>query len=263
MPRFRRARPTLDYGHLAKPLPLILQEAIDNRTYGQHSSPYPAEVNACLIELFAGRDKLGEADLLDAVERVRPGRGWSSEFRMDVVGNWIGWGLHLSLLRETPDENGSRGWTMPDREPHFDLDNNRARRIRGLEPLAQLLMDKRRMREAKLRKTLARKHAAKIAPVIEADLSRLTDLEPDAVIPDDWRRFVGEDVLAKWPRVREAHGLLKDLHWDWSRDLQEQWRGHVGAEADMAAYRAQRRRMKEERAAEAMLAEDDAALAEI
>ncbi len=179
--------------------------------------------------------------------------------RLRLVGTRIGWGMHLGLLEEAPASDGERAWTMPDREPQFDVHRGKARRIRGLPPAEQIAMDRRRAREAKLRATLDAKHARQVAPRVVDLLNRITGSEPDAVMPAGWAPFVGADIMERWPTVAEAHGLLVDLHHGMNRERQKEWLRHLEAAADAASFAASRR--EGERQAAAALSEDADAFA--
>lgn len=178
----------------------------------------------------------------------------------DWVGTRLGWGMHLGILVEAaPGPDGERAWTMPDREPQYDVHRGRARRIRGLPPAEQIAMDRRRAREAKLRATLDAKHARQVAPRVGDLLDRITASEPDAVMPAGWGPYVGADVMERWPTVAEARGLLVDLHHGMNRERQREWLRHLEAASAAASFAASRR--EGERQAAAALAQDADALA--
>jgi hypothetical protein len=261
MPRwiYRREKP--DYSHLhGRPLSVILDGAIANRPYGADVPTFAATVNADLLSWFAGREVLTASEALATMEPTRGMRGWSEEFVCDWVGTRLGWGMHLGILDEAAQgPDGERAWTMPDREPAFDVHNKRARRIRGLPPAEQIAMDKRRAREAKLRATLDTKHARQVAPRVVDLLDRITGSEPDAVMPAVWAPFVGADIMERWPTFAEARGLLVDVHHRMDRERQRTWLRHLEAAADAASFYASRR--EGERQAAADLAEDADAFA--
>lgn len=261
MPRWYR-REQQDYSHLlGRSLAVILDRAIENRPYGRDEPRFPAEVNETLLIWFAGREVLTASEALDIGAPARTARGWSAEFTVDWVGTRIGWGLHLGLLAEAPAPDGERAWTMPDRELQYDVHRGRARRIRGLPPNEQFLMDRRRAREARLHATLDAKHARKIAPAIEKALADMTASEPDIAMPANWAPFVGADIMERWPTEAEARGLVVDLHLVWTRERQKEWLRRLVADADIAAFYASRREGERQAAAAALLAEDAEAFA--
>lgn len=260
MPRWIYRRENPDYSHLhGRPLNVILDGAIANRPYGQGLPMFPAAINFDLLEWFEGREHLTADEALAIMEPTRDARKWSPEFLCDFVGTRLGWGMHLGLLVEVPASDGGRAWTMPNREPMFDVHRGQARRVRGLPPAEQIAMDKRRAREAKLRATLDAKHARTVAPRVVDLLDRITGSEPDAVMPAGWAPFVGADIMERWPTVAEAHGLLVDLHHGMNRERQKEWLRHLEAAADAASFAASRR--EGERQAAAALSEDADAFA--
>lgn len=221
MPRWIYRREQQDYSHLlGRSLSVILDRAIENRPYGRDKPRFPAEVNETLIGWFDGREVLTASEALDIGAPARTARGWSAEFTVDWVGTRIGWGLELGLLVDVSGPDGERAWTMPDRELQYDVHRGKARRIRGLPPDAQFLMDRRRAREARLRATLDAKHARKIAPRVAELLDRMITAEPDATMPAGWALYVGADVMERWPRAAEVYGILRELHHGMDRERQ-------------------------------------------
>lgn len=258
--RWNRFKPRPEYGHLiGSSLPLILDGAIQNRAYGRDLRAYPVEVNWYLIDLFEGRAGLNRADLMAAADVLRVPREWSIEFATDKVGNYIAWGLHLGLLLEDDGPDGERVWTMPDRQARYGIIGGKAVQIRGLPPDAQAAMDKRLRTAAKRASTIARRHADRLAPAIAADLSAILDADFGISIPASWATiYVPPDIMARWPKLKDAFGLLLDVHRDWTRDRQDGWRSAVAVTLTET-----RGRVAGERAAQAVLAaaltEDSAA----
>lgn len=258
-------RPKPDYSHLyGRPLDVILDGAIANRSYGRDRRTFPAEVNLDLIDLFEGRDRLAVGELMDAHAAlvVRTGRGadWSEVFRADVVGNLIGWGVHLGILKETPDANGERGWRLVERELRYDVCAGRAQQIRGLPGDEQAAMNRRRLAAERRAATLDRRSAETLTPLIATALSHILAATPDATVPVGWSRFVGEDLPARWPLLREAFGLLVEAHRESPRRRRQDWLYLLGREGLAARHLAQRR-AEEAKAAE--LAEDAAAFEDL
>lgn len=258
MPCWMRRRERPDYSHLhGRTLNVILDAAIANRPYGRDKPRFPAEVNDDLISWFSDREVLTAAEVLSVGAPARTARGWSAAFTVEYVGTRVGWGLELGLLvEEEPGPDGERAWTMPDWEPQFDVHRGRARRIRGLPPNEQFLMDRRRAREAKLRATLDAKHARRIAPRVAELLDRIITGEPDATMPAGWSPYVGADVMERWPRAAEVYGILRELHHGMDRERQREWLRHLQAAADATAFAASRREGERQAAAAALLVED-------
>ncbi|TXM91065.1 hypothetical protein [Methylobacterium sp. WL116] len=258
--RWNKFKPMAEYGHLiGSSLPLILDGAIRNRLYGRDLRGYPVEVNWVLIDLFEGRAGLNRADLMAAAEVLRVPRGWSAEFATDKVGNYVAWGLHLGLLMEADGPDGERVWTMPDRQVRYGIIGGKAVQIRGLPLEAQAAMDKRLRTSAKHAATMARRHADRLAPAIAADLSAILDADFSTPIPATWATlYVAKDIMARWPLLKDAFGLLLDVHRDWTKDRQDGWRSAVAV-----TFTETRGRVAGERAAQAVieaeLAEDAAA----
>ncbi|GEL41809.1 hypothetical protein MEX01_24000 [Methylorubrum extorquens] len=262
MPRWNR-RPRPDYSHLyGRPLDVILDGAIANRAYGRDRRTFPAEANEALLDMYGERDRLAVGEMMDAHAQlvVRTGRGadWSDPFRADVVGNLIGWGLHLGILAEAPGADGERGWRLVEREPLYDVCNGRARQIRGLPADEQIAMNRRRATAARREATLARQRAETLAPRIATDLSAILEADPEALIPAPWRCWLDADIPARWPSVREAFGLLVEAHRGWPRNRQDGWAGAVAREVGHALDRSYARQEAEAAAAAAAarLAED-------
>lgn len=251
--------PKGDYSHLRERTPAeILERSIFARGYGGAFATYEVSVNETLIGMFEGRDRIGAADLLGMqaafVERAGRGSSWTPEFWADFAGNLIGWGLHLALLVEAPGPDGERGWRMPDREMQFDVHRNRTRRIRGLPGEEQAAMNRRLLTQARRAATLDRQRAESLAPLIATALSEILALEPEATVPATWGRYVGEDVPARWPLMREAFGLLVEAHREWPRRRQQNWLDVIRRELALAHSRGWLRKRAEAEAEEAAAA---------
>jgi hypothetical protein len=253
-----------EYGHLiGASRDIILDGAIRNRGYGRDLRGYPVEVNSFLIGLFESREHVTRADLMEAADVVRVPREWSPEFATDYVGNHVAWGLHLGLLVEGQGPDGERVWTMPDREPRYAIIGGKAVQIRGLPPEAQAAMDKRRRAAAKRKVTMARRHADRLAPAIASALSAILDEDFEIPVPARWSpAYVAPDIVSRWPLLKEAFGLILDIHRDWPKGRQEAWRASV----EITLFET-RSRVGAERAArttlDAKLAEDDQAFADM
>lgn len=249
--RWNKFKPMAEYGHLiGASRDLILDGAIRNRRYGRDLRGYPVEVNAFLIDLIGARAHLTRADLMEAADVVRVPREWSAEFATDYVGNHVAWGMHLGLLVEADGPDGERVWTMPDRQMRYGIIGGRAVQIRGLPPEAQAFMDKRLRTAAKRAATMARRHADRLAPAIAADMSAILDADFGIPIPAGWSPlYVAPDIVERWPLLKEAFGLLLDVHRDWPKDRQDAWRAAVAATLHETLGR-----VAGERAAQAVLA---------
>ncbi|RUP21454.1 hypothetical protein [Methylobacterium sp.] len=256
MPRWGRRSKT-DYSYLyGKALDVILDGAIRNRGYGGDRRTFPAEANLALLDLFGERDRLALGDLMDAhavvVARTGRGEGWSEAFRADVVGNLIGWGVHLGILTEAPSADGERGWRLVERSPVYEIIGGRCVRVRGLPDAEQVAMNRKMASLARRRNTLARKRADETRRRVADLLDQIALVDSTATVPDAWLARIGEP--ARGMRVTEARGYILAAHDEWPRGDQQLWVTEVKCALAAALRNAAERCAAE--AADARLAED-------
>ena len=265
MPRWNASRPRPDHSFRQGGSPEdIFNGTLRNWTAGLHlcgwhGRAFPFEVNAYLIELFAGHDSLKLADMIAVAQRRSEAFGWGILVTMDYVANRVGCGLHVGVLVESQGADGERIWAMPDREMRYAIVGRRMVQIRGLPPAEQHAMDRRLQNAAKREKAAAQRHADRIAPDLATDLGAIIEADCDVQIPGTWSPdFVPADIVERWPKIRAAFGLLIDVHRDWDKGRQDTWRAMVARTLVET-----RSRVVAERAAQAVLdAVLDAALAE-
>lgn len=278
--RYRRER--RDYCHLDGLNPRsAFDQAYRLRTFGRDLPTWPALVNDTLIRLFAGVETLDRAGAIAAVvaDRAAKGKrgpGTPGAFDGDVAGNAMAWGVHLKLLVATEGEDGTT-WGMPDRQPWYEVqEGGRLRQVRGMteaEAAAQARLDQIRARRSA---TLQAKEAARVGPLVEAELHRILRHDPDFVIREGNPRgsYPDKDIALFLPTVAAPIPLVEVLpialeaHHDMEPRQQRQWLTCLEAWAWEVRYQAQRARTKaiqaEEAAARAAVeAVDDAALEDL
>lgn len=276
MPHYRTKR---DYGYLEGHSPsTAFEDAYRDRNYGRRLAYWPAAVNASLLRMFEGRERLDREAaiafvLAERIEQKRPNRGYARAFEGDVAGNTVGWGVHLGLLVEAND-GGRRTWTMPDREPWYVLQDGKAVQVRGMNEARAADHVRRQEALAKRQATVRAKAAAANAPNIEAGLSTVLMHDPAFVIPakawpfpdDQWHVYLPNlalpvPLVEVLPIVREAHETMEPKR-------QARWLGVIERAAYRAKCNAEERRREVEREAwraakAAEQAVDDAALEDL
>lgn len=154
MPRWnRREKP--DYRHLRDVTDeAALVNAIRSPTYGEeHEHGVMASIQSRILGMFGEADALYLAQLVPAHEAARSadpsfpghGRDWKSTFVHDVVGNAVGWGMRLGVLREAPNPGGDRLFLLEIRAPLFERMGNGKWRKVDLERSAQAPATERRL----------------------------------------------------------------------------------------------------------------------
>ena len=204
MPRWnRREKP--DYRHLRDVTDeAALVNAIRSPTYGDgHDFRLLAGFLARLVAMWGDRDILAIDELVPAHEDVRArdpaffghGRSWQGTFLHDAVGNLVGWGLRLGVLREDPPY-GRQVFRMARRAPLFERMGDG--RFRWIDAVAA-----RSAGGAPQREAYRVKHAAKIEPDVRLFVGRLCDL--GAAIPEAWfTRFPEQFARLRGLAVRVA-----------------------------------------------------------
>lgn len=272
MPR-RRRLPPLDYSHLRdRPMPFILDEAIERPDARLHADPERrlSLDNLNLIKLFGDRATLRYGEVLDAFDAAglwstspKSGDRWSTNYAAERAGRLIGIGLRERVLAEDRTEEGERCWTLLCRRSLYQTIRGVRYRVELTTPEEAEALALARARAAKLeaiqekrRATIARKHAEAIRPEILAalvELGRCHELIP--MIPREWAEFVPADIYERWPRIVDATGLLVDLHMGWDRRRQWGWLCVLNSWAGI--YREAMRQVAEREAALADVPEED------
>jgi hypothetical protein len=266
MPRRYRFKP--DYSHLlGVSLDTVLDAAIQRRGYGKGDETYPAEANANVLKLFKNGDWISRQDLRLGADVVQGARGWSPEFALDVIGNTVGWGLHLNLIKEVPGPDGERGYSLIERETVYEVIAGKAVRVIGLPADEQVAMNVRRSRLRRLHATLALKRAIKVRRAAEPLIDRMIAADRDAKIPDEFRTYLDAQFfeLSEEMTVRHLREYLLEAPDGWDAYLQKHWLRTLARAAEDAERRAQTRRELEAEAAaaEVILPEDMDAFAGI
>jgi len=202
-------------------LPEIAAERFEVYLRGQwmtlHKSVHSIELD--LHELFATQLAETELDGVKPIDFIEGWMRWKAERRgfgyvildttkvvesSDLARN----GLHLGLLRIV-----GRG---PDLRIHrIDPDRLHYRRFYNGGCL--------RLPEVRGRSPLDSRHAEFAKPIIERLLAEILDLSPESAIPDRWiiYEFVSRD-MSSWT-LRQASGLIRDVHRDWPAERQVRW----------------------------------------
>lgn len=196
----------------------------------------------------------------------------SDEFRSSRAGNALGWGVKLGLLH-VDVVDGQRVWTMPDREPWFEVDaKGKARQIRGLTDAQQADLARKAAAQEKARLTLQAREAACVGPLVEAALHSLLRHDPGYVIPAgrphgaypefDLALYL-PTVTAPVPLV-QALPIVAEAHRDMDVKRQRTWLRAVEERAHLAKRRAEIAAIDALHAARAAeQAVDDAALEDL
>lgn len=264
MPWKNQYRQERDYSHLlGVTLDTVLDAAIQRRGYGGDRKTYPAEANVAILRLFRTADWISRGNLRLGADTVRAARGWSAEFALDVIGNTVGWGLHLGLIEEAPGPDGERGYRLLEREQVYEVVAGKAVRVIGLPPDEQIAMNLRRSKLRRLQATLARKRAAKIRMFAAPAIDRLIAANPLGRIPETLHPFLGDFLvnLSGDVTLCEVRELLVDAHTDWDRRIQSRW--VVALDAAVAAAETEAAANREREAAEVISQEDIDAFAGI
>ncbi|MFC4172681.1 hypothetical protein ACFOYU_11510 [Microvirga sp. GCM10011540] len=248
-----------DYSHLNAPKDVILAKAIEACAFAG-GSRWEFYVNRDLLTLFGKLQQVALPDVveryLDMLQQTRGGkRQEPTPFNHDRAGNLVGWGFRLGLLSEVTDPSGHRAWKLVACEMQWDVHKGRARQIRGLPPGEQAAMDRKRETERKRAATLARKHAAKIAPQIKMDLDEILHDDPETMVGEKFAEFL-EPWFEPPVALHVAYGILVIAHHGWPKDKQQRWKTALGRETISASYRAMERR----RAQPELISDDDAAV---
>ena len=213
MPRWnRREKP--DYRHLRDVTDeAALVNAIRSPTYGEeHEHGVMASIQSRILGMFGEADALYLAQLVAAHEAARSadpsfpghGRDWKSTFVHDVVGNAVGWGMRLGVLREAPNPGGDRLFLLEIRAPLFERMGNGKWRKVDLE---------RSARGAGHREAARVKHAARIEPFVRELVGSLC--AKGAAVPDAWfTRYPEQFARLKGlvERVADARTTFEEAH---------------------------------------------------
>ncbi|WP_298958491.1 hypothetical protein [uncultured Methylobacterium sp.] len=216
MPRWnRREKP--DYRRLRDVMDdAALVNAIRSPTYGEaYDYRLLAGFQARLVAMWGDRDLLALDELVPAHEGVRArdpgffghGRNWQGAFLHDAVGNLVGWGLRLGVLREEPPY-GRQVFAMVRRDPLFErVGNGRWRRLDADGVRAKSTRGAGQREAARVR------HAEEITPVVREYVGRLCAAEAEihpvwlSRFPDQFARLHGLATLVSDARTtfEEAH----------------------------------------------------------
>lgn len=231
-----RYRP--NYDHLRdRPTPWIIDQAIQFPPVMQMPEHIRHNANIDLLQFFGHGGEIRYGEILFMFERSglwksSGGKRWSNNYAGERAGGLIGLGLKLGAVVEDRTDEGERCFRLMCREPVYEMVGDRLLKVRCLTPdqereLAGVL-DKARKRAAstaKLRATLARKHAEELRPEIHNYLLQFSRAEID--IPEDWDQYVPADILQRWPNFGVAAGMLLDIHMDWPKAMQNQWKNYL------------------------------------
>ncbi|SFM09006.1 hypothetical protein [Methylobacterium pseudosasicola] len=208
----RREKP--DYRHLKDATPeSALLAAIRSPTYGDGNElDIQASMQARILGIFGEADMLYLAQLVPFHEAARAadpafpghGRDWNSVFVHDVVGNAIGQGIRLGILREAPNPGGDRIFLLEIRAPLFErMGSGKWRRV---DP-------QRSARGAGQREAARIRHAEKIGPQVAKLVGELC--ETGAPVPGEWfTRYPEQFARLKGlvDRIADARPTFEDAH---------------------------------------------------